>query len=114
MHIAVRCPDCDKTYHVKPELAGKRGKCPQGHTLLVPAGEGPAEPEGEPADPVEVVAPSRALAGGAPGPAEEVRTCPSCGAELEADAAACPDCGPDPRAGRKPGPARRKRKPRAS
>lgn len=37
MAIAVFCEGCQKTYQVKDNLAGKRGKCPNGHALVIPA-----------------------------------------------------------------------------
>jgi hypothetical protein len=36
MPIAVYCPECQKEYRVKDELAGRRVRCPQGHVLAVP------------------------------------------------------------------------------
>lgn len=37
MAISVHCGECDKTYQVRDEMAGRKGKCPRGHTLIVPA-----------------------------------------------------------------------------
>ena len=37
MSISVHCDECDKTYQLRDEMAGRKGKCPQGHTLYVPA-----------------------------------------------------------------------------
>ncbi len=38
--ISFRCTGCERALKVKPELAGKKGKCPQcGHAILVPAAE---------------------------------------------------------------------------
>jgi hypothetical protein len=37
MSISVRCEECGKTYHVKDDKAGRRGRCPQGHSIQVPA-----------------------------------------------------------------------------
>jgi hypothetical protein len=37
MSISVRCEECDKTYQVKDDKAGRRGKCPQGHSVRIPA-----------------------------------------------------------------------------
>lgn len=37
MPVRVFCQGCKKTYRVKDEFVGKRGKCPQGHMLTVPA-----------------------------------------------------------------------------
>src|SRR5437764_6271524 len=37
MSISVRCEECGKTYQVKDDKAGRRGKCPKGHSIQVPA-----------------------------------------------------------------------------
>jgi hypothetical protein len=37
MSISVRCEECAKTYQVRDEMAGRRGKCPKGHAIHVPA-----------------------------------------------------------------------------
>jgi hypothetical protein len=37
MPISVYCQECDKSYRVKDEQAGKRVRCPNGHILIVPA-----------------------------------------------------------------------------
>jgi hypothetical protein len=37
MSIGVRCEECGKTYQVKDDMAGRRGKCPHGHPIQVPA-----------------------------------------------------------------------------
>src|SRR5262245_44013210 len=42
MSIRVRCDECGKTYHVREDMAGRRGKCPQGHHIQVPAYGSPA------------------------------------------------------------------------
>jgi hypothetical protein len=42
MSISVRCDECGKTYHVREDMAGRRGKCPQGHHIQVPAFGSPA------------------------------------------------------------------------
>jgi hypothetical protein len=42
MSISVRCDECGKTYHVREDMAGRRGKCPQGHHIQVPALGSPA------------------------------------------------------------------------
>jgi hypothetical protein len=36
MAIKVFCEGCNKTYNVRDDMAGKRGKCPAGHTIAVP------------------------------------------------------------------------------
>lgn len=37
MSIAVHCAECGKTYQVRDTMAGRRGKCPRGHSISVPA-----------------------------------------------------------------------------
>src|SRR5215213_5920608 len=39
MAISVHCDECGKTYQVRDEMAGRRGKCPRGHAIVVPAGD---------------------------------------------------------------------------
>jgi hypothetical protein len=36
MSIGVHCPECGKTYQVSDKMAGRRGKCPNGHPISVP------------------------------------------------------------------------------
>jgi hypothetical protein len=36
MSIKVYCPECNKTYRVRDEHAGKRGKCKHGHRFKIP------------------------------------------------------------------------------
>ena len=44
MAISIHCDECGKTYQVRDEMAGRRGKCPRGHAIVVPAGgAAPAE-----------------------------------------------------------------------
>jgi hypothetical protein len=49
MPIRVSCQQCDKTYKVKDELAGKRVKCPQGHVLVATSKKDDDKPSSEPA-----------------------------------------------------------------
>lgn len=37
MSIAVHCEECGKTYQVPDEKAGRKGRCPKGHPIVVPA-----------------------------------------------------------------------------
>jgi hypothetical protein len=37
MSIGVHCDQCGKTYQVRNNMAGRRGKCPNGHAITVPA-----------------------------------------------------------------------------
>lgn len=37
MSIGVWCEPCAKSYQVRDEMAGRKGKCPQGHPITVPA-----------------------------------------------------------------------------
>jgi hypothetical protein len=37
MPISVHCEECGKTYQVSSKMAGRKGKCPQGHKIRVPA-----------------------------------------------------------------------------
>jgi len=37
MSISVHCDECGKAYQVRDEMAGRRGKCPRGHSITVPA-----------------------------------------------------------------------------
>ena len=39
MAISVHCGECGKTYQVRDEMAGRRGRCPHGHAIVVPAGD---------------------------------------------------------------------------
>ena len=48
MSISVRCEECARTYQVKDEMAGRRGKCPKGHPIQVPVPE--AAPAAEPVE----------------------------------------------------------------
>ena len=43
MSISVRCDECGKTYHVREDMAGRRGKCPRGHSMQVPHLAAPVE-----------------------------------------------------------------------
>lgn len=48
MSIGVHCEECEKTYQVPEDKAGRRGRCPKGHAIFVPAiaqAEEPAENE---------------------------------------------------------------------
>lgn len=46
MSISVHCEECGKTYQLREEMAGKKGKCPNGHKIQVPAPyAAPAQPE---------------------------------------------------------------------
>jgi hypothetical protein len=36
MSIGVYCEECEKTYQVRDELAGRKGKCPRNHPIEVP------------------------------------------------------------------------------
>jgi hypothetical protein len=42
MSIGVHCDECGKTYQVSDKMAGRRGKCPNGHPIVVPAQVEPA------------------------------------------------------------------------
>lgn len=57
MSISVFCSGCNITYRVKDQLAGKRGKCPQGHVLFVP----PANADGAPSALPRVVQPAQSV-----------------------------------------------------
>jgi hypothetical protein len=37
MSIGVHCDQCGKTYQVRDNMAGRRGRCPNGHAITVPA-----------------------------------------------------------------------------
>lgn len=39
MSISVHCEECDRTYQVRDEMAGRKGKCPKGHKIFVPGAE---------------------------------------------------------------------------
>ncbi len=83
MSIKVFCRECNKTYCVKDELAGKRGKCPQKHVLLIP----------------EV-----ALSSSHPTPQPKAsptrEVCPSCDTVLKPKSVICVNCGFDIRTGK--------------
>jgi hypothetical protein len=36
MSISVLCDECGRTYQVRDEMAGRKGKCPRGHPIVVP------------------------------------------------------------------------------
>jgi len=36
MAISVHCGECGKSFQVRDELAGRRGRCPKGHPIEVP------------------------------------------------------------------------------
>ena len=44
MSIGVHCDECGKTYQVSEKMAGRRGKCPKGHPIMVPAVVAAVEP----------------------------------------------------------------------
>lgn len=99
MPINVFCSECKKTYRVKDQLAGKRGKCPQGHVVVVPqANVETPQQEAVRTDPS--VGPTSA-----PAVKEEVpargKTCGSCGAALPDKAVLCVQCGLDLRTGKR-------------
>ena len=112
MSISVFCPQCKETYHVKDELAGKRGKCRKGHVLVVPeldAGVSPfafsAEETRSFHDPKSLAEP---ISSGGKGRASDRagKSCPSCRASLSANAVLCVGCGFDLRTGKKLSPAK--------
>ena len=39
MSISVHCQECERTYQVRDEMAGRKGKCPKGHKIFVPGGD---------------------------------------------------------------------------
>jgi hypothetical protein len=43
MSIGVHCDECGKTYQVPDKMAGRRGKCPNGHPVVVPVPSEPAD-----------------------------------------------------------------------
>ena len=43
MSISVHCDECGKTYQVPDDKAGRRGRCPKGHSIQVPVPESTAE-----------------------------------------------------------------------
>jgi hypothetical protein len=45
MSIGVHCDECGKTYQVRENMAGRRGRCPNGHPITVPAAAEPAPAE---------------------------------------------------------------------
>jgi len=112
MSISVFCSGCNKTYRVRDELAGKCGKCPQGHVLLVPPTEAvaAAPPQPGPARPVKSAVPLPPSP--RKGPAR--KKCPSCGAALAKSGILCVECGFNLRTGKRvsaagvPGAGRRK------
>lgn len=83
MSISVFCRECNKTYRVRDELAGKRGKCAQGHMILIPE-----------------LAPSDSN----PTPRREAsangKKCPSCRTVLKDKVVICVNCGFDLRTGK--------------
>lgn len=46
MSIAVRCEECDRTYQVRDKMAGRKGRCPKGHSIRVPAPAGESSAAG--------------------------------------------------------------------
>lgn len=48
MSISVHCEECGKTYQLRDEMAGRKGKCPKGHRIEVPVPyAAPAQAENE-------------------------------------------------------------------
>lgn len=72
--IGFACPHCQQPLEAPPELAGRRVECPACKaTLQIPgdAGGETRQPQGAPA----------------------AESCPECGADMEADAVLCIQCG---------------------
>jgi hypothetical protein len=47
MSIGIHCEECGKTYQVPDKMAGRRGKCPNGHPIVVPMPAPTVEPVSE-------------------------------------------------------------------
>ena len=92
MSIDVFCSQCKKTYRVKDELAGRRGKCPQGHVVVVPQRKVDAA-SAAPASGAREVVPAAGKEAG--------KTCPGCAAALPENAVLCVQCGYDFRTGKR-------------
>jgi len=103
----IRCPNCDKAYRWKIELAGKKVQCKCTQKFRVPAlASGKVERVGEPANPAapadaggydvdfedEHAAPARPAAGGRGAGGDDGR-CPSCGQKIKPTAVICLGCG---------------------
>ncbi|HEX3150128.1 MAG TPA: hypothetical protein VHR66_18770 [Gemmataceae bacterium] len=58
MSIGVYCEECEKTYQVRDELAGRKGKCPRNHPIEVPLADMSSEIVQAPAAPAPVSAPA--------------------------------------------------------
>jgi len=108
--IPVTCEQCDKTYRVKDNLAGKTIRCPQcKKPLEVPAAGAPAKPPGRTSAPAVVKPRMPTPPNPASSPQETVLMpppkpgarpaesgakipCPSCGQQLEVGTVTCPHC----------------------
>jgi predicted Zn finger-like uncharacterized protein len=123
MPIDFACPECQRHYRVKDELAGKGAKCGQcGHRMQIPAAAAAAAPSNATpsaksatsAQPVKQAPKAVATARHAPAasswldeelegsqpavaapPKTTAPSCPSCGAALAANAVLCISCGYD-------------------
>ncbi len=96
------CEGCGKSYRWKPEFAGRRIKCKCGTVMVAPAAAA-VEPQSEDEpdfDALYSLAAEGKQAEKAGAAVVGVR-CPSCRAQLEPGAAACPQCGFNLRTGKK-------------
>ncbi len=96
MSISVVCQQCNKSYRVNDELAGKRGKCPQGHALLIPQ----LATEAKPIDTTATREPATTVAN-VSSSSGRGKECPSCKSKMSLEAILCVECGFDVRKGKK-------------
>ena len=90
----IACPQCGKQYRWSEQYAGRKVRCKCGHTMRMPA-EAPTAAES--AAGMYDLADSSAAAGDAAG------TCPSCSAQMPADAVICIECGYNVQTGKRMG-----------
>ncbi len=95
--LVIQCSTCGKRLQVKPELAGKRAKCPGcGSVIAIPAASGNdrTRPEERPTG-------DYGLLTDPPPPEPSGGVCPGCNQRLAATAVICTNCGFDTRTGKR-------------
>ena len=114
--VKFNCPNCQKEYNWKPEIAGKKAKCKCGTVIEIPATPPPPPlppPNVDPFDNPDYMydfaeeppkAAGTGKAGIAPPPIPEqpeLQTCPNCGGNISLGGVVCLACGFNTKTGRK-------------